>query len=183
MFKKMSHIITCLTILSAIPIQSCSLPTATYIAKRIANSQALPGLLHGAAAIAASSLVGYAGGSLAPKKIVEVSPRLAGAFGATYAGAISACTIAPYMAYRKGKLSGLLAYGASLAFIVYGDYYLANKKRREFDLAQITYHSAYLAELAALDSPVIEPAAPCETCPHELCYPLAKILLAENLVQ
>ena len=182
MFKK-ANIIIILCMLNGANLQPCALSSAKDIAQKIANSQALYGLLHGAVGVAASCAIGYASGGLAPKSVVQVSPHLAGVFGATYAGAISACTIAPCMAYKKGKLPGLLAYGVSLACIVYSDYYFTNKKQREFAISEITYHSAYSAELITHGSPKTLSTEPCETCPLELCYPLAKILLAENLAQ
>lgn len=183
MFTKPIPTLVCLAIVfTHMCIQGSAIPNIQDIARAIGSSCALRGLAYGVATIAPSSAVGYTLGALAPRKTVMIPSNLAAVCGAVYAGTFSACTIAPYIAYKKGKLPGLIAYSTSLALIVCSDYYLASKKRKEFDEAtQLMYRSAYLEQIAIHDSPQISSAPPSEISPHELCYRLAKILLAENL--
>ena len=121
-----------LVILACLTMQTSLYPMAKEIAQAIINTSACKGIFYGASAIATASAAGGLLGFSAPKSIVGVESSLAGAVAAACAGALSACTLAPYAAYKGGKVYGLLAYGASMALLAYAHFNWEEERRKRF---------------------------------------------------
>ncbi len=182
MFRQFSGIIGWLSMLFLSGYTNpCSYPLAKSIAQTVVQSPAVRGTLHAIATISGSAAAGYVIGSCLPQKVTQLPPSLTKVFIAAYLSAISAGTIAPYVAYKKGSISGLCAYGMVIAGIMLRDYYKTNARRHAFAQSQAKHNLAYLTAQVADGSPETLLALQHETCPHELYYRLAKNLLAEHL--
>lgn len=103
-------------------------PLSPTLIHTIANLKALHGLLYGAGAITTTSTLSFACGKILLQKSMGDMADLGGAIAAVGLGTISAFTLAPYAAYKGGKLPGLIAYGTSLALIIGTQYYLDEKQ-------------------------------------------------------
>lgn len=99
---------------------NASLPfTNPSTALAVIQTKDFKGVSAGTAAIAAGVTLGYVIGSQGARIFDRrMRPDLAGAIGATMVGAVSACTVAPYMAYKKGNVEGLVAYCATLVLVM-----------------------------------------------------------------